>query len=174
MRWIGFLILLALAAVLQSTVVSWIRIQRIGPDLVFLLALFYLLYAEPLDALIVAWLAGLTLDLFSQVRLGTFAFSFGLVGLVLVRLRQLVFRDHPVTQLFLALVGCELTQAVARSVTAVLEPRLAWGPTDVLLGALYTALYTAVLAPYVLWLLLRFRGVLGVRPPSRLRARRGA
>lgn len=174
MRWVGFLILLAIVAVLQSTVVSWIRIQRIGPDLVFLLALFYLLHAEPLDALIAAWLAGLTLDLFSEVRLGTFAFSFGLVGLALVRLRQLVFRDHPVTQLFLALVGCELIQVVARSVTAVLEPRLSWGPTDVLLGALYTALYTAVLAPYVLWLMLRLRGLLGLRPPSRLRARRNA
>jgi rod shape-determining protein MreD len=172
MRWIGFILLIALAAVIQTTVVSWIRIHRIGPDLLFLVAVYYLLQAPPAEALLAAWAAGLTLDLFSDVRVGTFALSFGLVGLAVIRIREMLFKDHPLTQLVVALVGCGLSQILARAITALLEPSLQWGLADVLLGALYTALYTAILAPYGLWLLDRFRGPLGLKPADRLRRRR--
>jgi rod shape-determining protein MreD len=172
MRWIGFIILIVLAAVIQSTVLSWIRIHRIGPDLLFLVAVYYLLQASPAEALLAAWAAGLTLDLFSDVRVGTFALSFGLVGLAVIRMREMLFKDHPLTQLVVVLIGCELSQVLARAINALLEPSLQWGLADVLLGALYTALYTAILAPYVLWLLDRFRGPLGLKPADRLRRRR--
>jgi rod shape-determining protein MreD len=172
MRWVRFIITLLLAVVLQSTVVSWIRIHRVGPDLVFLIAIYYLLKAPPAEALLAAWAAGLALDLFGEARLGTFALSFGLVGLAVVRLRELVFRDHPLAQLFLVLIACQAVQVLARSLTVLVEPTVRWGIADVFLGAFYTALYTAVLAPYMLWLLGRLQNVLGLRPPDRLRARR--
>lgn len=171
MRWMALLAVLLVAAVLQSTAVAWIRIHRIGPDLLFIVAVYYALHAGPADGLLAAWAAGLTTDLFSDVRMGTFAFAFGLVGLLVVRFRELVFRDHPVTQVLITAVGCGMAQVLAQTVTIALQPALQPDLWKVFLTALYTAVYTAVLAPYLLWLLGRVRGLLGLRPPGRLRLR---
>lgn len=167
MKWVPFTILAIIAIVLQTSVVRYVEIQSIRPDLVLVLAVHYALWGPWPEAAIAGWLMGLLVDLQSSEpdRIGLHAFCFGGAAWLILRVRQVVFREHAVTQFLVTLASCLLIQVVVG-----LYHR--WGRT-VLGGGfwspvLLTALYTALLAPYVHWLLIRLGRWTGLRPTHRL------
>ena len=126
MRWLPFFILAIATLACQCTVVQMMSVRHVWPDWLFVLAVHYALWGPWPDAAIAAWLLGLLMDVQSGGRIGLHAFCFGAAAWVIVRVRQVVFRDHPVTQ---ALITLALAFAV-RLVVGVYDAYRAGGEVD--------------------------------------------
>lgn len=160
MKWISFAILAGLAIVLQTSATPFLEIQSIRPDLMFILAVHYALWGPWPEAALAAWMLGLLADLQSLDRIGIHAFCFGLAAWAIIRIRQVVFRDHAATQIaitFLFTVLIQLAVAFYRR----------WGAGEshaaILWPAVLTGIYTAACAPYLHWVLIRLSRWTGLR-----------
>ncbi|QDV91492.1 rod shape-determining protein MreD [Phycisphaerae bacterium RAS2] len=173
MRWIPFAILLYLTAVLQSTLAPFLAVHSIRPDFLVIVAVHYALAARATDALIACWIIGFVTDLTTLSigeygNVGIHAFAFGLAALAIVALREITFRESVITQI----VCTFLARVVVAGVTGLhlLWVADAWSRTgEILLVGVYSAAYTAAIAPYGHWLLRRGRGLLGIGVTHRLR-----
>lgn len=175
MRWIAFAILLYVVAVLQSTVAPYIAVHTIRPDLMVIVAVHYALLARTDDALLACWCIGMATDLTGisyahHSNVGVNAISLSLIAICIVNLRELVFRESVVTQLILTfLTKLFLALLVGLHMLYVLGQ---WGRFgEILTSAVWAAVYTAILSPYVHWCLRRLRGALGIGATHRLRVR---
>lgn len=173
MRWIPFIILLYVAAVLQTAVVPFFAVHGIRPDLLVVLAAHYALTAKAPDALLACWLVGLAADLTGlgfagHSSVGLHAVAMGFAALLVVGVRDWTFRDSPVTQLlFTFLMALFQAVLVGTYLCYAATNRPAWA--DVLLSGIYSAAYTTILAPYGHWVLRRMRHALGLGAFGRIR-----
>jgi hypothetical protein len=97
----------------------------------------------------------------SAGNVGVCALALGLIAIPLVKARDLTFRDSIWTALvfsFIAKSGLSILVGVHMLYVSGVEGRFA----DVATVGLYSAAYTAALAPYVHWMLKQLRGPLGV------------
>ena len=159
MRWYLVVIFAYVLAVMQTTLFApdLLGLGAFGtavrPDLLLLVAVFVALRAEPPAVFIAAWCLGLVEDLsFGHGPLGVTAMLFGLAASGVCLLRGLIVPVRILTQVLLALAA----------VVAVRVPQqmLLWWLTgsraDLLLAlqrGCGDALYSAILAPYLFWLL---------------------
>lgn len=153
MKWLPLIILAIVTLVLQTALVQVIAIERIWPDLMFILVVHYALWGRWPDAAIAAWGIGLLVDLSSLDRVGIHAFAFGAASWGIIRLRQVLFRRRALTRMLVTLL-------FAFAVQIVVGLYRAWqgDPTSgmaMLWWAFLTAAYTAVCAPYLHWALTR-------------------
>ncbi len=160
MRPLPFAILAVVVLVLQVAVAPAIALTsaRFQPQFPLILAMFVALYARTDAALLGCWTLGLLLDLASLGPLGVYAFSFGLVGLGIVGMRASLFRDHFFSHIFLALVFGLLANLVAVLVVGIRAGN--WSLHLQVVQPLGVAFYTAMVAPYLMLLLNRFRRTL--------------
>jgi rod shape-determining protein MreD len=172
MRWLPFIILLYVGIVLQTTLAQRLEINHVRPDFMFIAALYYALQVVSPEAMIAAWFLGFAVDLCSQGQLGVYAFAYGLMALLVVQFRESMFRDHPLTSLFVTLICTWLAHLIAGVYFILTHPQSPRSTIEMLLHSTYTAMYTAAIAPYLHWMLGRIRGVLGVAQPRRIRPRR--
>jgi len=175
MRWVVFAIVLALFTVFQTSVAPFLAMHSVRPDFMLIFAVFIALMARSQDALIACWGVGLAMDLMSlsygdAANVGLHAFCLGLIGAGIVGIRSYLFRDSVVTQVVFTITAKLILDLLAG---AYMLYRLdAWHRFgEVTLLALWAAAYTAVVAPYVHWLLRRLRTALGVGMPHRVRVR---
>jgi rod shape-determining protein MreD len=175
MRWIAFIILLLVVTVLQTSVMPFLAVHTIRPDLLVILAVYYALAARTHDALLACWIIGLAIDLTSLsfaggANVGLHALSLGMIALVIVNLRDLTFRDSVATRLFFTFATKLAVSLLAGTYMGfVLQTVHPFRET--LITAIYAAVYTAVLAPYGHWVLGRLRRPLGIGATHRLRVR---
>lgn len=169
MRWFTCSILAYVSVALQLGLSRWIAFHGAAPMLPLLAVIFIAVNAPREAALLACFGIGLLQDLVTVQPPGLLAFSYGLVALFIVGTQRMVYKGHPLTHFSLALVGGLITAAVLL-IHAFVRPagvRVAEGgnilpahrlsPTV----ALEMALYTAILAPFILAILQRFRGVFG-------------
>ncbi|MBX3395856.1 MAG: rod shape-determining protein MreD [Phycisphaerae bacterium] len=177
MRWLPFAILLYVTTVLQTAFAPFIAIHTVRPDLMLILAVYYAMHARRYDALIACWIIGLVTDLAGTSyteqgysNIGVSAMAFGIIGLIVVSMRELAFRESAATQLittFLAKLALNLM--VGSHMLYVLDD---WGRfPGVFTVAFWHAVYTAGLALYGYWILRQMRFMLGVGLADTLRAR---
>ncbi len=166
MKWLPFGILALIAIVCQTTIVQATAIRSIWPEWVFILAVHYALWGPWPDAAIAAWLLGLIVDLQSADPVGLHAFCYGAAAWVILRVRQVVFRDHPVTHLVVTLV---FAFAVQLLIALYYWWRLsgAAGSEALWSSALCIAVYTALWAPLLHWPLIRIGRWTGLRTARR-------
>lgn len=156
----GRLILLAAAALAaELTVLERWSLGGSKPDLLLSLACFAALFArDTRQGLLVSWLLGILKDAGTAGPLGLHALLFLGAGWVVLQVRQVLFRESPVTQFgvsFLAAAGIGLLGAlfVGSGVGSI--------PLGVVFGkALLTALLTAVLTVPLHLTLLQVRWLL--------------
>jgi hypothetical protein len=112
----------------------------------------------------------------TQQQPGLFALSYGLTGMLVFTAHQVVYREHPLTHFFLALVGGLITASVLLIHGWVHPPApgtvVPGGPALAAVrlsaGTEFTRVaYTAVLAPVVLGLLQRAKKVFAFQPQRR-------
>ncbi len=173
MRWITFLILLYLMTALQTSHLGGIPSKAPGAALwpcieyLPLLAVFYSLYASESAAPIAALLCGLAYDIgnFPDDFVGTNLIPLALVGWLIVRIRLSIFREHFISQLLItlmAILAFAIISAIFRKfIGAPLEGKTVWTHFAFLAG---NAVYTAAVAPFVFYVLFRFRHILGFTP----------
>jgi rod shape-determining protein MreD len=132
------------------------------PDLLLTLGLFLAFFFPPREVFVAGWFLGLTSDLGGSVsRLGLKALLFCLVLYLVSHLRGNLPRKRAIVQFAAALATVFVIHWVWHLATALVGG--VWPPV---LGSaeasLLDALYTAVLAPYLFWILLLLRSPLGL------------
>lgn len=175
MHWIAFAILVYVVTVLQASVVPFLAVHTIRPDLLVIVAVHYALAARAHDAMLSCWIIGLVIDLCSlsyaeHANVGVHAISLGLTGLLIVKVRDLTFRDSALTRLIFTFAAKLVVSALAGGYMLYVV-RGSQSLDHVLITAIYAALYTALLAPYGHWLLRGLRRILGIGMTHRLRVR---
>ncbi len=166
MRWIAFGILLYCVTVVQTTVAPMLALHGIWPDFLTIVAVYYALAAAPTDAMLACWVVGLAIDLtgasyFQHGNVGIDALSLGLISLLLVKARELTFRDSVWTALFFTFTA-KLILSVLVGVHMLYVAKVPGRFGEIVTVGAYSAAYTAVLAPYGHWILRQLRGPLGV------------
>ncbi|MBN1845802.1 MAG: rod shape-determining protein MreD [Sedimentisphaerales bacterium] len=103
-----FAIVVMVVLILQVGVGSILgaRLQRIVPDFLLLLAVWLAFECLDQPALIAAWILGLIKDLTSShAPLGGYALAFGLLGLILVSMREWLFAARLLPQILCMFLG---------------------------------------------------------------------
>ena len=172
MRWIAFIILIYVATVFQTTVAPFVAIHGVRPDVLIIIGVYYALMAARYDAFLAAWSIGLLVDLTSvgyrvHSNVGVCAVAYSIAAMMIVGLREYTFRDTPVAHV-LYCFGAKLvvSAVVIAHMSAVGNASVPIGGTVAL--ALWEASYTAILAPYVCWILKRLQPGLGLTGSRRL------
>jgi rod shape-determining protein MreD len=163
MRWIYWFILAYLALVLQAGLGPFIAWEGVPPNLVLIVVIFVALSAPREPALLSAFVMGLMQDLLTSDPLGFNAFLCGLIAWLAQLTQPVVYRDHPLTHFMLTLGA---TAVAAGLMLLIGSLHGAAPPVPVLITY---CIYTAVLAPLLLWPLSRLRGLFAFQPPRRLK-----
>ena len=178
MRSLPYLILAYVILGVQLGVGDYISYRGAAPNFVLLAVVFVAVHASRDAALLGAFSIGLLQDVLSAQPLGMYAFSYGLVGLPIVGAQHAVYREHPLAHFALALFGGLITATLLALQGWLRPPATAFAPGAADLPALsaaagppfISAVYTALLAPGVLWVLNQFRRFFGFHARQRARA----
>lgn len=176
MRPISWFILAYVALGLQTGMEGFAQFHGAQLNLVLVAVVFIALSAPRNAALFGCFGLGFFQDLATRQPLGLYAFSYGLAAVLLVPAQQAANRDHPLTHFSATLFGGCVTAMVllvhdylrpaAGRITAgngAVLPAVHLSMANLLAGALYTAL----LAPIVFFLLGQVRGGFKFTPPRR-------
>jgi rod shape-determining protein MreD len=175
MRWFAYFILAYVMLGLQLGLGAHMQFRGGAPNLVLLVVVFISLNAPRDEAMLGSLLLGAMQDLVTLEPMGLYALSYGLVAMLISSAGQLTFREHPLTQVFMTLIGGSVTAAVllihgwihplgpARHVGDTVTRAVHESPR--LLAV--TVIYTALLSPIVLGILQRMQRVFSFEPPKR-------
>jgi rod shape-determining protein MreD len=159
MRWIPFAIFAYVTLGLQTGMARALDWHGAGPNLVLVAMVFIGLNAPREPALLGALALGFMQDLASQQAMGLYALGFGLAGLLVISLRRTLFREHLLTH-FLATFFAGLIVGGVLALHARVRPEGGREPV-MWMTLFYTAVYSGLLAPVVMWPLQRARKVFG-------------
>ena len=162
MRWFSCLILAYVALGIQIGAGEYLRVGGAKPNLVLLAVIYIAINGPRGAALLAAFMMGLMLDLVGLHALGLYAFAYGIVAMFIVSMQEVVYREHPMAHLFVALIASLLVSTVALIHGWVQSPLLPLGVQ------FKTAIYTALLAPIVLGILQRLKKGFAFKPRRRL------
>jgi rod shape-determining protein MreD len=152
MRWLTYFILAYVMVGVQSGLGGFVEIWGARPDLVLICVIFIAMNAPRDAALLGAFVLGVLADLLSLNPLGLRALSYTLSS------APIVHRTHPLSHFSLAFVGSLLASIV------ILIHGLIHGPTPRITVLFFTALYTGVVAIFVLGILQRIRRIFAFQP----------
>ena len=144
MRWAAYFILAYVAIGLQIGAGEYARVGAARPDLMLLAVVFIAIHAPRDAALLGCFGIGFVKDVTTLGPLGLYALAYSLVGMFVVSTQELVYRAHPVTHFSLGFAGSLLAGFV------VLIHGWIRGPAASVAEVFGSALYTALLAPFVL------------------------
>ncbi|KPJ63007.1 MAG: hypothetical protein AMS15_02010 [Planctomycetes bacterium DG_23] len=161
MRWITICFFIVLLGVIQNSFLRVISVEGIRPDLLLLFALYLGLYGRREDALVGSWLAGLCKDFLTMGHIGVYALLFLLFAVFLSRIREALFREHPLTQMILVFLSVLFLNSIFLIPLSIYF-RLKSFPV-LLVQAASIAFYSALLAPVCFYSFARLRSVLGIR-----------
>ena len=148
--------ILALAAILQASVVPQMRILGGGPDLVFLLVLAWAINAKLESGVVWAFVGGIMQDLMSAAPLGTSVVGLLLLVFAISGLGQQVYKIGFIMMIALVLFGTLAQQVIIMLVLAFSGFTMQWGHNLTFVIA-PTILYNLVLIWPVYWFVLRMQ-----------------
>ncbi len=161
MRWIPFLILAYVMLGVQLGVGAFVSFRGVSPNLLLLVVIFISLHARREEAMLGSFLLGAIQDLVSIQPIGLFAFSYGLVAVLVCWSVESVRRTHPLTHLSLTFIGGSIMGMVlivhdyfrpvgpAGNVGGTVLHAVRIGPRVIAVSVIYTTL----LSPFVIGLL---------------------
>ena len=175
MRWPAYFIFAYLVLGLQTGMTAFVQFHGAAPNLVLLAMLFIALCAPRDAALLGAFGLGLMQDLLTQQPLGLYAFSYGLIAMLVSGAQTTMYREHPVTHVSMALVGsviCSIFILIHGWVRPPESPRIANATALSIMRVsptmlLYQTLYTTLLSPLILGALMRVRRIFAFHSPRR-------
>ena len=145
MRWPVFILFAALMLTLQSAVAPRLDVLGSRPDWLLVVVVLLAMRARPFDAVLGSWIIGALADLMTIERFGLMALSYALVAMLVVSIREALFRYHGFTQFVITLITCLVVQTVWCAYRRVLyDPVIpVWADFAIaaVLGSVYTALW---------------------------------
>lgn len=144
-------------AVLEATLLGFVQVRGVVPDLMLLFALFLSLHLPVEESMAANWLLGLCHDLGTGAAFGSSGFLFLLVGSLVSLLQEIFFQDSVSIQLLLVFAVSFLYNSLYGAALARAQEAIRL--RDVFAFAAKIAAYTAVVGPAAFHLLHRFRRV---------------
>jgi len=172
-RWFNFGILVLVALVLQGGFCRLFGLgpQRIAPDILLMLAVVIAFRGPIEQGPIACWILGLAKDASSEAVLGSYALAFGLTGVLVLWLRELLYGDHFLGLMGMTLLSSFLAEHFVFAISLVRGDLRGDNYGALAAAMLFSALLTAALAPYGQWLVLKLHRQLGL-PGRRVYGRR--
>lgn len=161
MKWLPYFILAYVMTGLQIGLAGHLQFHGAAPNLILIAAVFIAVNAPRQPALLGCFGLGLIQDMVTLQPPGTYALGYALLALFVASAKEIGYRDHPVTHVVVTFLGGLLSGAVLLVGGWIRHEGTTVGQV------MLTALYSAVLAPLVLWLLQRLRGVFSFTQPRR-------
>jgi len=166
MRWIAYFILAYLFVGMHVGLRGFVGYAGAAPDIVLLAVVFIAINAPRDAALLGAFGLGLMQDLLSAQPLGLYAVGYSLTAMFVVSTQEIVYREHPLTHFSLGLIG-GLFIALVMTVHGWFWPGQPSMMTETgdpipavrasFVTRLLSAFFTAMLAPLILFLLMRIK-----------------
>jgi rod shape-determining protein MreD len=165
MRWFPFAILAYVTLAVQVGLSGYVDVLHGRPQLVLLAAIFVALNAGRDAALVGCFMLGLLHDLTSSgTPIGLTAFAYGLVALFVLSVHELVYGEHFLTHITLGLIGGLIVAFITYFHGLIYSGFHTKHERTAFVPLLTGAIYTAVLAPVVLFVLQRMKRLFGFRP----------
>lgn len=167
MRWITFFILLYVLTAMQVAHFAALgHAGRAWPAIQYLplLAIFYALFATEASAPLAALVCGAAYDLgnYPNDLLGTNLVPLALVAFFVLKIRLSIFREHIVSQALVTLLAMLMFSILSVIMRLLVQAPLEGGSAWIHLGLLAgNAVYTAIAAPVLFWVLFRLTPLLG-------------
>lgn len=155
MKFLGPLIVAYLALGVQLGLGDYVAVRGGLPNVALLAALFIGLSWPRDTALLGCFALGVMQDLTTTAPLGLYALAYSLAGWLFVSARDTANREHPLAHVLLAIMGGGVVSVVILLHGLVRGPRIPLSP--LVTGTVYTAL----LAPVVLFILQRLAALAG-------------
>jgi rod shape-determining protein MreD len=168
-RWFGLVIVTIVVAAGQTTVGHLMAINKVTPSFLLIAAVYYGFRWPTAEAGIAGWALGLAADLTGITPIGSQSLTYALAAMSASRLRLVLMTNHPMAQILVTGILGWLAYSVVSVHGAWQGGWKVWSFGASLERAGWVALYTAVLAPYLFWLLERFVPLLGLQPHTRRR-----
>ena len=169
MNWLTLGIVVILATAAQTSVAAWIQVHGACPWFLFIVAMFYGMHFPMVQAGLAGWVLGMAGDLTSQGPMGAQSLGLALAAMGASRLRDLVVVENPMVQIAAAAALCWVTYAAIITYDAWRSGWAGWTVGMSLTQAAWLAGYTALLTPYLFWLLKRASRPIGLPSPTRRR-----
>ena len=156
--------MLALVIIQVSICQPWaLGPKRITPDL--LVALVVVLTFWPGgedDVLVACWVLGLMKDLISAAPLGCYAFSFGMLALVIRRLRETIYGDRLLPMMLVTVLGSFGVEQMVYLLSSFKGEDLGGHYRELSKMMVFSALLSGLATPYINWLVQKIHRRLGL------------
>ena len=162
MRWAVFFMLLMALLTLQTTFGTRLEWMGARPDWLLILVVFLAFHADHRDAVIGGWCVGFCADLMSIERLGVIALGYALIALLIVNMRDALFRYRWTTQVLVTFFACILVRTAWTAYRTTMYDIDDSLMSDLGMNILVVSLYTALWAPVLHGGLRGVGGVLGL------------
>ncbi len=157
MNWLKFAIIAYVTVILQTSLVPVVVPGPFRPNLLVVLAAFYVLTVSDHRAMVAALILGLLGDMTSLSPLGSQIVAFGMIAMAVRTARPILFTDLPMTHGFAAAVGYLILVLVYRALTII-------GLVDVPMGAGFAQMITQAAATGLLGAILCKLAVRRLKP----------
>lgn len=151
MRWLRFTVLILVAAILQTSVVSLLGLTtaHIRPNLLLILLVYFAVHAPGPYGILTSFTIGLGADLIGS-GMGPLMVSFGLTGSLITELRKLIVLRGILNQIIVVLSAGIVSGLLSLPLYAVKGCPLPTGRWQLIL---WEPLYSALLAPMLFWMI---------------------
>ncbi len=158
MRHVIVLILVLVMFALQGTLSPRIAIWDVEPELMVILVVELAFRLPGLEAMAWPWGAGLAVDLRTGGPVGVLAFTFGLMALIIMRVREFFFTESFFVRIVASAAGVIVVR-IALLISGLIRgqpPAFGVFIKELFVGALYTAALAAAFLPLLTLALRRF------------------
>ena len=147
MRWFRFAVLILAVTVLQAGLVDIVAVTRLNikPDLLLILLVFFAIYSNSSEAIIISFTIGFAADIIGSA-MGPQTISFGLFGTALANLHRVIAIRKMPYQALAIFITAILAGALAHFLTFLKGEPTAADIYAVLFG---TSLYSSILGPFL-------------------------
>ncbi len=144
MRWFKFAALILVVTFLQADMVAVIAVKNIKPNLLLILLVFFSIYCDTVEAIIISFGIGFAADLIINA-MGPQTISFGLFGTLLAYLNHTIaIRKFPHQMTAILVVGI-LTAILAYLLSFLKNREITLDAYSVFL----TSLYSGIIGPFL-------------------------
>ena len=170
MRWLPFFILAYLALGIQQGIGGFVELGHARLNLALIVIVFVAANAPRDVGLLACIIVGVTQDLLNAAPWGISAFTYGVIAIAVMAIKDVVYGDHLLTHFVLVLYA-GIIETIVRLIHgwiyASLHTEPHWsGPTfGAMLGS---AIYTAAVGVPIIYFLGRLRRSFGMRAPRRM------
>ncbi|MCP4710158.1 MAG: rod shape-determining protein MreD [Planctomycetes bacterium] len=165
MRWLSFTFLMLALVLIQVGVCQpfALGLKRITPDLLVVLVVVLAFWPGGEDEVLVAcWVLGLMKDLISAAPFGCYAFSFGLLAMLIRQLREMIYGDRLLPMMLVTVLGSFGVEQTVYMLSHFKGIDFGGQYRELSKMMLFSAMLSALLLPYINWLVQKIHRRLGL------------